>query len=50
MREATEVEGHAVRALYLTAGVADVYLETGEAALLPRSTVSGRTSPATSCT
>ena len=29
-----EVEGHAVRALYLTAGVADVYLETGEQALL----------------
>ena len=36
VREATEVEGHAVRALYLTAGVADVYLETGEAALLDR--------------
>jgi uncharacterized protein len=34
IREATEVEGHAVRSLYLTAGVADVYLETGEAALL----------------
>jgi uncharacterized protein len=34
VREATEVEGHAVRALYLTAGVADVYLETGERALL----------------
>ena len=34
MREASEVEGHAVRALYLTAGVADVYLETGEQALL----------------
>lgn len=34
VREASEVEGHAVRALYLTAGVADVYLETGEAALL----------------
>jgi DUF1680 family protein len=34
VREATEVEGHAVRALYLTAGVADVYLETAEAALL----------------
>ncbi len=34
VREATGLEGHAVRALYLTAGVADVYLETGEAALL----------------
>ena len=34
VREATVLEGHAVRALYLTAGVADVYLETGEAALL----------------
>jgi DUF1680 family protein len=34
VRDATEVEGHAVRALYLTAGVADVYLETGEPALL----------------
>jgi DUF1680 family protein len=34
VREATEVEGHAVRALYLCAGVADIYLETGEAALL----------------
>jgi len=34
VREASEVEGHAVRALYLTAGVADVYLETGERALL----------------
>jgi DUF1680 family protein len=34
VRDASVVEGHAVRALYLTAGVADVYLETGEAALL----------------
>ena len=34
VRESSEVEGHAVRALYLTAGVADVYLETGEQALL----------------
>lgn len=33
VRESSEVEGHAVRALYLTAGVADVYLETGEQAL-----------------
>jgi DUF1680 family protein len=33
IRESSEVEGHAVRALYLTAGVADVYLETGEQAL-----------------
>jgi DUF1680 family protein len=34
VRESSEVEGHAVRALYLTAGVADVYLETGERTLL----------------
>jgi DUF1680 family protein len=34
VREATEVEGHAVRQLYLCAGVADLYLETGERALL----------------
>jgi hypothetical protein len=34
VREAAEVEGHAVRALYLTAGAADVHLETAEAALL----------------
>jgi DUF1680 family protein len=34
VREASEVEGHAVRSLYLTTGVADVYLETGEGALL----------------
>ena len=34
VREATTVEGHAVRALYLTAGVADLYLETGDATLL----------------
>jgi DUF1680 family protein len=34
VQEATEVEGHAVRALYLTTGLADLYLETGEEALL----------------
>ena len=34
VRDASELEGHAVRALYLTAGIADVYLETGEDALL----------------
>ncbi len=34
VREATEVEGHAVRQLYLTAGVTDAYIETGEQALL----------------
>jgi len=34
VREATAVAGHAVRQLYLTAGVTDVYLETGEQALL----------------
>jgi uncharacterized protein len=34
VREQGEVEGHAVRALYLAAGVTDIYMETGEAALL----------------
>lgn len=34
VREADIVEGHAVRQLYLLAGVADIYLETGEKALL----------------
>jgi len=34
VREAQVVEGHAVRQLYLLAGVADMYLETGEKALL----------------
>ena len=34
VREASEVTGHAVRQLYLTSGVADAYLETGEGALL----------------
>ncbi|MBN1917301.1 MAG: glycoside hydrolase family 127 protein [Verrucomicrobia bacterium] len=32
--EAARVEGHAVRQLYLTTGVTDLYLETGERALL----------------
>ncbi len=34
MREAASVEGHAVRQLYLLAGVADMYAETGDASLL----------------
>jgi DUF1680 family protein len=34
VRESTVVEGHAVRAMYLTAGVTDLYLETGEGDLL----------------
>jgi DUF1680 family protein len=34
VREADELVGHAVRQLYLLSGVADVYMETGEAALL----------------
>ncbi len=34
VRDAGTVQGHAVRQLYLTAGIADVYLETGEQALL----------------
>ena len=33
MRDTDIVEGHAVRQLYLTAGVTDLYLETGEQAL-----------------
>ena len=34
VREATEPIGHAVRQLYLAAGVTDVYLENGDASLL----------------
>ncbi len=34
VREQDEVEGHAVRALYLAAGVTDLFMETGERALL----------------
>jgi hypothetical protein len=34
VRQAETVEGHAVRAMYLNAGVTDLYLETGEEALL----------------
>jgi DUF1680 family protein len=34
LREATQIEGHAVRAMYLMAGATDLYLETGEQALL----------------
>ncbi|MBV9171853.1 MAG: glycoside hydrolase family 127 protein, partial [Chloroflexi bacterium] len=34
VRDASEVEGHAVRALYLTSGVTDLYLESGEQSLL----------------
>lgn len=34
VREAQHVEGHAVRQLYLGAGVTDLYLETGEQSLL----------------
>ena len=34
VREATTVEGHAVRAVYLTAGAADVASETGDTELL----------------
>ncbi len=33
VRQADAAEGHAVRQLYLTAGVTDLYLETGEQAL-----------------
>jgi DUF1680 family protein len=34
VREARSIVGHAVRALYLAAGVTDIYAETGEEALL----------------
>ncbi len=34
VREASEIEGHAVRALYLTTGVTMLYQDTGERALL----------------
>ncbi len=34
IRESSTIEGHAVRAVYLLSGVVDVYLETGETALL----------------
>jgi uncharacterized protein len=34
IRESSVIEGHAVRAVYLMTGVVDVYLETGEEALL----------------
>jgi uncharacterized protein len=34
VRDATSCEGHAVRQLYLTTGVTDIWLETGETALL----------------
>src|SRR5262249_40303619 len=34
VRDQTTVAGHAVRAVYLLCGVVDVYLETGEQALL----------------
>ncbi|MCS7145882.1 MAG: glycoside hydrolase family 127 protein [Aigarchaeota archaeon] len=34
IREMSEIVGHAVRALYLNCGVTDLYMETGEKALL----------------
>lgn len=34
VREADQLEGHAVRQLYLLSGMADIYMETGEQALL----------------
>jgi hypothetical protein len=34
VREASSIVGHAVRALYLAAGVTDIYAETGDEALL----------------
>ncbi len=38
IRDSSSIEGHAVRAVYLMAGVVDVYLETGEDALLAAAT------------
>ncbi|HZC25739.1 MAG TPA: beta-L-arabinofuranosidase domain-containing protein, partial [Actinopolymorphaceae bacterium] len=37
VREASTVVGHAVRAMYLEAGIVDVYLETGDRSLLDAS-------------
>ncbi len=34
VRQATEVAGHAVRQIYLTTGATDLYMETGEQALM----------------
>ena len=34
IRKSSAIEGHAVRAVYLLSGIVDVYLETGETALL----------------
>ena len=34
VRDATEVAGHAVRQIYLTTGATDLYMETGEQALI----------------
>ncbi len=34
VRKASKIEGHAVRALYLAAGLTDTYMETGEKSLL----------------
>ena len=46
VRESQAIVGHAVRALYLAAGVTDLYTETGDETLLPRRcSASGRTSP-----
>jgi DUF1680 family protein len=38
VRDTSVIRGHAVRALYLAAGVTDLYLETGDATLLARMT------------
>ena len=38
VRNTSVIRGHAVRALYLAAGVTDLYLETGDATLLARMT------------
>lgn len=38
VREAQEVAGHAVRQMYLAAAIADLYMESGEQALLETST------------
>jgi DUF1680 family protein len=38
VRDSSVIEGHAVRAVYLLSGVTDLYLETGEQALLDAAT------------
>ena len=49
LAQQTEAVGHAVRATYLYAAIADLYAETGDDDLWPPLRRSGRTSSKTSC-